>query len=139
MEDETVAFDLAAADRRRERGIKQAVLATIIAAKGATALTLSQIEDALRAIRKAGYLVVDKERVVDLHTAHLFNEYEMAFTDFAKVQEYARKSAAQQIGRHMLDKGGIEFEMLSNGAEMRSTAYVIWPKPHREIVRDEKD
>lgn len=133
MEDD----DLVAFGRQYKRDAKRKALAINIVAKSRTPLTLSQMDDALSAIRKAGYLVIDKERVVNLHSSHMFNEHERAFADFAKVQDYARKSAAQQIGRRMLDRGGIEFETLQNGSELRSTAYVIWPKPHQEIIRDE--
>jgi hypothetical protein len=129
-DDEIIAFE-----RRRERERKRRLLAIIIAAKGRAAVPLDLIEEVLRAVREAGYLVIDKDRVVDVHTSHRFKEDERDL--IPKIMDHVRKTAAIQIGRHMLDKGGIEFEELDGGRELRSTAYVIWPKPHGEIVRDE--
>lgn len=123
--------------RQRERERKRRLLATIVAAKGRAAVPLDLIEEVLRAVREAGYLIIDKDRVVDVHTSHRFRGDERDL--IPKVMDHVRKSAAVGIGRHMLDKGGIEFEELDGGLELRSTAYVIWPKPHGEIIRDEMD
>jgi hypothetical protein len=131
-DDELLSFE-----RQRERERKRRLLATIVAAKGRAAVPLELIEEVLRAVREAGYLVIDKDRVVDVHTSHRFREEERDLVP--KVMDHVRKTAALQIGRHLLDKGGIEFEELDGGLELRSTAYVIWPKPHGEIVHDERD
>ena len=131
-DDELIAFE-----RQRERERKRRLLATIVAAKGRAAVPLDLIEEVLRAVREAGYLVIDKSRVVDVHTSHHFTEDELDLVP--KLLDHVRKTAALQIGRHMLDKGGIEFEEREGGRELRSTAYVIWPKPHGDIVRDEHD
>jgi hypothetical protein len=130
-------FDLSEYERRRERDRKRRVLATIVATKGQTTATINTIEEVLRAVREAGYLIIDKDRVVEVRTSHRFHEDERDLVP--KLLDHVRKTAALQIGRHMLDKGGIEFEELDGGRELRSTAYVIWPKPHGEIVRDERD
>jgi hypothetical protein len=131
-DDETIAFE-----RRRERERKRRILATIVSAKGKAAATLDTIEEVLRAVRAAGYLIIDKDRVVDVHTSHRFKEEERDL--IPKLLDHVRKTAAIGIGRHMLDKGGIEFEELDGGRELRSTAYVIWPKQHGELVRDERE
>jgi hypothetical protein len=129
--------EIIAFERQRERERKRRVLATIVAAKGRAAVPLELIEEVLRAVREAGYLVIDKDRVVDVHTSYRIREEERDLVP--KLMDHVRKTAAFQIGRHLLDKGGIEFEELDGGRELRSTAYVIWPKPHGEIVRDERD
>lgn len=129
--------ELIAFERQRKRERKRRLLATIISAKGRAAVPLDLIEEVLRAVREAGYLIIDKDRVVDVHTSHHFREDERDLVP--KLLDHVRKTAALKIGRHMLDKGGIEFEELDGGRELRSTAYVIWPKPHGELVRDEKE
>lgn len=121
--------------RERERDLRRKQLAMNIATKGQATVTLDAIEEVLRAAREAGYLIIDKDRVVDVHTSHRFREEERDL--IPKMLDHVRKTAAHGIGRHMLDKGGIEFEELNGGMELRSTAYVIWPKPHRDLVRDE--
>lgn len=131
-DDEIISFE-----RQRERERKRRILATIVAAKGRANASIGTIEEVLRAVREAGYLVIDKSRVVDVHTSHRFRDHERDLVP--KPLDHVRKTAALQIGRHMLDNGGIEFEDLDGGRELRSTAYVIWPKPHGEIVRDEQE
>jgi hypothetical protein len=125
--------------RKIER--KRRLLATIIAAKGSAAVPLGLIEEVLRAIREAGYLVIDKSRVVNVQTSHMFTAEQLALGNAVdKMKAHMRKIAAIGIGRHMLDKGGIEFEereARDGSLELRSSAYVIWPKPHGETVRDE--
>lgn len=121
--------------RERQRDLHRKQLAMNIATKGQATVTLDAIEEVLRAAREAGYLIVDKDRVVDVHTSHHFCEEERDL--IPKMLDHVRKTAAHEIGRHMLDKGGIEFEELDGGMELRSTAYVIWPKAHRALVRDE--
>jgi hypothetical protein len=122
-------------ERRRERDMRRRLLAQIVQTAGKATATLDTIEEVLRAVREAGYLIIDKDRVVDVHTSHRFREEERDL--IPQLIGHVRKTAALGIGRHMLDKGGIEFEELDGGMELRSTAYVIWPKPHRDLVRDE--
>jgi hypothetical protein len=122
-------------ERRRERDRRRRLLAQIVQTAGKATATLDTIEEVLRAVREAGYLIIDKDRVVDVHTSHRFREEERDL--IPQLIGHVRKTAALGIGRHMLDKGGIEFEELDGGMELRSTAYVIWPKPHRDLVRDE--
>ena len=128
--------DLNEFERRHKLDRKRKLFAITIATKGQCILPLGTIEEVLRAVRGAGYLIIDKDRVVDLHTSHYISEIERDLA-ISPLLDHMRKAAAHQIARHMLDHGGIEFEKLNDGLELRSTAYVIWPKPHRELVRDE--
>jgi hypothetical protein len=95
--------EIIAFERQRERERKRRVLATIVAAKGRAAVPLELIEEVLRAVREAGYLVIDKDRVVDVHTSYRIREEERDLVP--KLMDHVRKTAAFQIGRHLARQG----------------------------------
>ena len=116
-------------DKRRRH------LAVIIAAKGGS--NLAAVEDALKAISKAGYRVIDADRIVDLHNVKTVTAEEMKNEEFIN---YVKHQTALEFGRYLLETNGIEFEEIKTdrGMEIRSTVYALYPRPSHTETRDEK-
>ena len=127
------------AQYERDRAIEKRREAFAYKIAGMSGVEFKTAMAVLDALRK-DYRIIDKSRVVDLHTSRIRTHQEIELGVAPQIEDRLRVEDAIKMGRHLLGTGGIEFEETDTpqGREVRSTLYAIYPEPQRVSMRDEK-
>lgn len=101
------------------------VLSKIISEKSGS--DLSSIAVALENIRKAGYRVVDADRIIDLRTIKVIPNNQINNVEFLGC---LKCGVAVEIGQYLLETNGIKFTQqdINGEVELRAAVCVVYPR-----------
>jgi hypothetical protein len=123
-------------ERERELDRRREDMALRIMARSKCPFTTTEMKDMLKAVREAGYRIIDNDRIIDHHAVKHIPVHDIPH------KSHIRRHMALQFGEALAERGGIDFterELKDGAIELRGDMFVIHATPMRSIVRDETE